>query len=146
MLLKVKTMSHIVSFFSLLPHHNHHYRCSTPSLLWHFAKKGRPAGPSCPFFKNYNLHCFFLTTCKMSRRKAAGERTGLPATEGEKESACRPHLRRQLDTHLSHHPAPCCTLPSTRRLDHVFFPLKTSRNPPFPWLSLDKDSRPCWTR
>lgn len=100
-----------------------------------------------PIFKNYNSHCFFfLTTCKMSRWKAAGEKTGLPATKGEKESTCKFHLRRQLDVHLSHHPAPCCMLPSTRRLDHVSFPLKSSRNLPFPWLSLAKDSRPCQIR
>lgn len=82
----------------------------------------------------------------MSRWKALGGNTGLLATDGEWGSTCKPRLRRQLDAHLSHHPPPCCTLPSSTGLDHVCFPSNTFRNSPFPWLSLAKYSTSCQIR
>lgn len=98
----------ILSHLFLLPHLQ--YRCATPSFPPMLCQEKEAKTTILPIFKNYDLHCFFLSASKMNRWKALGGKTSLLAREGENGSVCKPSLKgswtRTFPIIL--HPAVCC--------------------------------------
>lgn len=82
MLPRIKTMSHMAPFF-LLPHPQ--YRCSTLSLPPTSCQKKRPVPPSCPFFKNYDLHCLSVTVYLQNEKMESTRWKDRPPNNREKK-------------------------------------------------------------